>query len=55
MKDAGERLGTSPQGKGRLWIRDSRISRAPKPAGGVNLGQIESITFDVQIEIPQQP
>ena len=55
VKDARGRLGTSPQGKGRLWIRDSRVSPAPRPAGDVNLGQIDSITFEVQIEIPRQP
>ena len=55
VKEAGERLGTSPQGKGVLWIRDYSISPAPKPAGGINLGLIDSITFDVQIEVPRRP
>ena len=53
MKEAEERLGTSPQGKGRLWIRDYKVSPAKKAAGDVNLGQIDWITFDVEIKTPK--
>jgi len=53
VEEAEERLGTSPQGKGRLWIRDYKVSPEQKAAGDVNLGQIDWITFDVEIEIPK--
>ena len=53
VQEAQEKLGTSPQGSGRLWIRDYKISPAPKPAGDKNLGQIDSITFEVEIELPK--
>ena len=55
MKEAGEQLGTSPQGKGLLWIRQLKISPASKAAGDRTLGLIDSITFDVQIDIPRNP
>jgi hypothetical protein len=54
VQEAQEKLGTSPQGSGRLWIRDYKISPAPKPAGDRNLGQIDSIRFEVEIELPKR-
>ena len=53
VQEAQEKIGTSRQGKGRLWIRDYKISPAPKPAGDKNLGQIDSISFEVEIELPK--
>lgn len=54
VKEALARLGTSPHGTGRLWIRDSRISAAPKMAAGKNLGRMDWIAFDVEIAIPKR-
>jgi hypothetical protein len=47
-KEAQEKLGTSPQGTGRLWVRNYKISPAPKSPGDRNLGQIDWIRFDVR-------
>jgi len=48
VEEARDRLGTSRQGKGRLSIRDSKVSPA-----SVNLGQIDWIAFEVEIELPR--
>ncbi len=53
VQDAQEKLGSSPQGKGRLWVRDYKISPAPQLAGGKNLGQIDWIRFEVEIQLPK--
>ena len=52
-KEALAKLGTSLLGNGRLWITDSRISHSgdtpdEKP------GQIECMTFSVEIRLPRQ-
>ncbi len=52
VKEAMAKLGSSPLGKGRLWVQDSRISPAPKTAGGKNLGQIDWVKFEVEIQVP---
>jgi hypothetical protein len=50
-EDALLKLGTSPQGKGRLWITDSRISHtADTPQ--TSSGAIEWMKFDVEISLP---
>ena len=53
VQEAQEQLGTSAHGSGRLWIRKYKISRSPRLAGGKDLGQIDSISFEVQIELPE--
>jgi hypothetical protein len=55
VQQAQEKLATSPQGKGRLWIRGYGTGPAPKKAGDENLGQIDWISFDVEIELPRRP
>jgi len=52
VKEARSKLGSSQLGKGRLWIRDYKISPAAKTVGGKNLGQIDWIKFDVELQIP---
>lgn len=54
IKQAEESLGTSPQGKGRLWVRDYKTKASPNPAGDKNAGQIDWISFDVEIEMPKK-
>lgn len=49
VEEALEKLGIVPQGNGLLWIRDYKISPAPKTVGDKNLGQIDWIRFDVEI------
>jgi hypothetical protein len=44
-------LGTSPLGKGRLWITDSRISHANDTPDN-KLGNIEWMRFTVEIRLP---
>lgn len=53
VKEAEDHLGSSPLGKGRLWIRDFKISPATKEAGNKNLGRIDWIKFEVEIKIPK--
>jgi hypothetical protein len=55
VNEAREKLGSSPQGKGILRIRDARIGPAPKAAGKENLGRIERLDFEVKITMPKRP
>jgi hypothetical protein len=52
VKEAENKLGSSRHGKGRLWIRSYKISPAPQNVGKTNLGQIDWIKFEVEIQIP---
>ena len=50
-EDALAKLGTSPLGKGRLWITDSRVSHSDgKP--GEHRGSIRWMKFAVEINLP---
>lgn len=47
-KEALAKLGTSPVGKGRLWITDSKVSHSTDTADE-KLGRIEWMSFSVEI------
>jgi hypothetical protein len=51
-EEAVAKLGTSPLGRGRLWITDSRISHSSDTAEE-KLGRIEWMRFSVEIILPQ--
>lgn len=50
--DALAKLGTSPMGKGRLWITGSKISHADDKADDKR-GRIEWMRFSVEIILPR--
>ena len=52
-EEALARLGTSPVGKGRLWITDSRISHSGDTPNE-KLGKIEWMKFSVEIKLPRR-
>jgi hypothetical protein len=52
IKEGYAKLGTSPQGKGKLTILDARTSPAKEAVEGVNPGKIDWIKFDVRIALP---
>lgn len=52
VDEALAKLGSSPVGKGRLWIEDYRIAPGQKSAAGVDLGVIRWIGFKVEIKFP---
>jgi hypothetical protein len=52
-EEALAKLGTSPLGKGRLWITDSKVSHAGDTADKT-LGKIEWMTFRVEIILPRR-
>ncbi len=52
LSEAREKLGASPLGKGRFWIRDSRIVRAQDSPRGADSERIDWIRFEVEIELP---
>ena len=52
VDDAIAKLGSSPLGKGRLWIKRYRITPGRKSEAGVDLGAIHWIKFKVEIKIP---
>jgi hypothetical protein len=52
VDDARAKLGSSPLGKGRLWIEKYRITPGRKSTAGVELGVIHWIKFKVQLEFP---
>jgi hypothetical protein len=51
-EEAMAKMGTSPLGKGRFLITDSRISHASDTADE-KLGKIEWMKFSVEIVLPQ--
>jgi hypothetical protein len=50
--EALAKLGTSPLGKGKLTILDSKISPAEREIGGKNYGQIDWLKFRLDITPP---
>ena len=50
--DALAKLGTSPLGKGRLWITDSKVSHEHDTPDNKR-GKIEWMTFTVEITLPR--
>jgi hypothetical protein len=52
-EEALARLGTSPPGKGRLWITDSRISHA-SDTPDEKPGKIQSMSFSVEMILPHR-
>jgi hypothetical protein len=52
VAEAEAKMGTSPQGHGKLWILDYKISPAPEDVDGKNYGQIDWIRFRVEIRFP---
>jgi hypothetical protein len=50
--EARAKLGSSPRGRGNLWIDKSKISRAAHAIDGVNYGSIDWIQFHVEIRFP---
>jgi len=48
LQQARDKLGTSPLGKGRFFIRDSRIT----DPDGRNPGSIDWLRFDVELQLP---
>jgi hypothetical protein len=55
MDEARAKLGTSPLGKGRLWIEDFKITPGHKPGTAEDLGAIHWIKFKVEIKFPAGP
>lgn len=53
VEEAQAKLGTSPLGKGRLWITDSKTSHAGDTAHE-SLGKIECLRFSVEIQLPRK-
>jgi hypothetical protein len=52
VDEARAKLGSSPLGKGRLWIEKYRITPGRRSTAEVELGVIHWIKFKVQIEFP---
>jgi hypothetical protein len=52
-EEASAKLGTSPLGKGRLWITGSSVSHSGDTPDE-KLGKIEWMTFSVEIKLPQR-
>jgi len=52
VDEAGAKLGSSPSGEGRLWIKDSKISPGKKTPDNDDLGLIHWIKFRVEIKFP---
>ena len=53
--EALAKLGSSPLGTGRLWIRRYRITPGRKSGAEVDLGAIHWIKFKVEIKFPAGP
>ncbi len=52
VDDSLAKLGTSPHGTGRLWIRDSKYTSGDKTTNPVKPGEIHWIKFEVEIKFP---
>ena len=52
VDEARAKLGSSPLGKGELWIEDYRITPGKKTDDGSDLGAIHWIRFKVEITFP---
>jgi hypothetical protein len=55
VDEARAKLGTSPLGKGRLWIEDFKITPGRKSETAEDLGAIHGIKFKVEITLPATP
>jgi hypothetical protein len=55
VTDALAKLGSSPLGKGRLWIEDSKITPGHESGAANDLGAIHWIKFRVEIKFPAGP
>jgi len=55
VDEAMAMLGTSPLGKGRMWIEDSKITPGHDSGTGEGLGAIHWIKFKVEIKFPAAP
>ena len=55
VDDALAKLGTSPTGKGRLWIEDSKITPGHDSDNAKDLEAIHWIKFKVGIKFPAAP
>lgn len=55
VDEARAKLGSSPLGKGRLWIEKSRITPGNETSDGSDLGVIHWIRFRVEIKFPSTP
>ncbi|MFZ0964507.1 MAG: hypothetical protein WAO35_26890 [Terriglobia bacterium] len=55
VDEARAKLGSSPLGKGQLWIIDSKITPGHKSGTAEDLGAIHWIKFKVEIEFPEAP
>ena len=52
VDEARAKLGSSPVGKGQLWIQEYWITRGHRSSEGVEVGQIHWIKFRVDIRFP---
>jgi hypothetical protein len=52
VDEALAKLGSSPLGTGRLWIKGYRITPGRKTAASVDFGAIHWIKFKVEIKFP---
>lgn len=55
VDEALAKLGSSPLGKGRLWIEDSKLTPGHDSDTGGDLGAIHWIKFKVEIKFPAEP
>jgi hypothetical protein len=55
VDDARAKLGSSPLGKGRLWVEDFKIAPGHKSGAAEDLGAIHWIKFKVEIKFPAGP
>ena len=53
VEEAQAKLGTSPLGKGRLWITGSKTSHANDTAHEI-LGRIDWMKFSAEIQLPHK-
>ncbi len=54
VDDALSKLGSSPLGKGRLWIEDSKITPGHTSDRAEDLGAIHWIKFKVEVKFPAE-
>ena len=55
VDEALAKLGSSPLGKGRLWVEDFKITPGHKSDTAEDLGAIHWIKFKVDIQFPAEP
>lgn len=52
--DALSKIGTSPHGTGRLWIKDSKFTPGETSVDGMKLGAIHWIKFEIELNFPHE-